>query len=416
MKVLSIVGVRPQFVKLAPIDLALRQRGHEHVIVHSGQHYDRPMSQAFFDDLSIAPPVTNLGLGSGSHAHQTAGILAALDPVFEEHRPDWTLLYGDTNTTLAGALAAAQHQLPLAHLEAGLRSFDRVMPEERNRVVADHLSDLLLAPTAVAVQNLTNEGQPRAVLVGDVMVDTLAAMRARVAVAPERYLPTYSRHAPYLLATVHRQETTDDPVRLAATLRALARCPLPVRLLAHPRLRNRADKLGIPLTSGVLQASEPLPYPNMVAATTAARGLITYSGGLLEGGPASRGATYNAAVADRVARDAAGRLERSRERPAGSGFRRVTAPAAGSSAKALRRRLGSGARRRGTRLKATEGRILSRFRSHGALLNALRGGEECSRPTEDSAGRQSARLAQPNRQCEQNLQADAVCGSFRALL
>jgi UDP-N-acetylglucosamine 2-epimerase (non-hydrolysing) len=281
MKVLSIVGARPQFVKLAPVDRALRQRGHEHLIVHSGQHYDPLMSQAFFDDLAIAPPIANLRIGSGSHAVQTAGILAALDPVLDEHHPDWTLVYGDTNTTLAGTLAAAQRQIPLAHLEAGLRSFDRRMPEERNRIVADHLCDLLLAPTATAVRNLASEGlQTRTVLVGDVMVDALNAMQARVAAAPERYLPPYLRDGPYFLATVHRQETTDDPVRLAATLQALATCPLPVWLLVHPRVRDRARGLGIPLTNGALQAGEPLPYSSMIAAMTAAQGLITDSGGL----------------------------------------------------------------------------------------------------------------------------------------
>lgn len=281
MKVLSIVGARPQFVKLAPVDRALRKRGYEHLIVHSGQHYDRLLSRAFFDDLAIAPPVANLGIGSGSHATQTAGILAALDPILDEHQPDWTLVYGDTNTTLAGAIAAAQRQLPLAHLEAGLRSFDRGMPEERNRVVADHICDLLFAPTAAAVRNLAAEGlRARAALVGDVMVDALAAMQARVAAAPDRYLPAYLRDGPYLLATVHRQETTDNPARLAATLQALAGCPLPVRLLAHPRLQDRAGRLGIQLTSGALQVCEPLPYPSMIAAMLAARGLITDSGGL----------------------------------------------------------------------------------------------------------------------------------------
>jgi UDP-N-acetylglucosamine 2-epimerase (non-hydrolysing) len=281
VKILSVVGARPQFIKLAPVDRALRHRGYEHVIVHTGQHYDRLMSQVFFDDLAIGPPVANLGIGSGSHAAQTAGILTGLDPILEEQRPDWVLVYGDTNTTLGSALAAAQRELPLAHLEAGLRSFDRGMPEERNRIVADHASDLLLAPTAVAVRNLAAEGLgSRTVLIGDVMVDALVAMQARVASAPGRYLPTYLRDGPYLLATVHRQETTDDPARLAAMLQALADCPLPVRLLAHPRLRDRASRLGIPLTGGALQFGEPLQYPSMIAAMTASRGLITDSGGL----------------------------------------------------------------------------------------------------------------------------------------
>jgi UDP-N-acetylglucosamine 2-epimerase (non-hydrolysing) len=191
------------------------------------------------------------------------------------------LVYGDTNSTLGGALAAAQREIPLAHLEAGLRSFDRRMPEERNRLVADHLSDLLLAPTAVAADNLAAEGlADRAAVVGDVMVDGLIAMRNRIAAAPGRYLPDDLPRGPYLLATVHRQETTDDPGRLAATLKALAGCPLPVTLLAHPRLRDRAGRLGLPLDAGSLRAAEPLPYPSMIAAMAASRGLITDSGGL----------------------------------------------------------------------------------------------------------------------------------------
>ena len=281
MKILSVVGARPQFVKLAPVDRALRHRGYEHVIVHTGQHYDRLMSQVFFDDFGIEPPVANLKIGSGSHAAQTAKILIGLDPLLEEHRPDWVLIYGDTNTTLGGAITATQRELPVAHLEAGLRSFERSMPEERNRIVADHLSDLLLAPTPVAVRNLTAEGlRARTVLVGDVMVDALIAMQALVASAPGRYLPDHLRDGPYLLATVHRQETTDDPARLAATLHALAECPLPVRLLAHPRLRDRASRLGIRLAGGSLHLDQPLPYPSMIAAMTASRGLITDSGGL----------------------------------------------------------------------------------------------------------------------------------------
>ncbi len=255
--------------------------GHQHVIVHTGQHYDHLMSQTFFDDLDILPPTLNLGIGSGSHSAQTAGVIAGLDSVLDKHQPDWVLVYGDTNSTLGSALAAAQHDLPVAHLEAGLRSFDRRVAEERNRVVADHLSDLLLAPTEVAVTNLAAEGlRERTVLVGDVMVDVLVTMRNRVASDPERFLPAHLRDGPYLVATVHRAATTDDPVRLAATLRALADCPLPVHLLAHPRLRDRANKLGIPLNGGALHADDPLPYPSMIAAMVASRGLITDSGGL----------------------------------------------------------------------------------------------------------------------------------------
>ena len=281
MRALSVVGTRPQFVKLAPVHRALREQGHDHVIVHTGQHYDLLLSQAFFDDLAIPSPTMNLMVGSGSHAAQTAGVLTGLDPILAGQRPDWVLVYGDTNSTLGAALATAQRGLPLAHLEAGLRSFDRRMPEERNRVVADHLADLLLAPSDVAIHNLAAEGlSARAALVGDVMVDALAAMRARVAAAPERHRPAFLPKEPFLLATIHRAENTDDPVRLAATLGALAECPLPVWLVAHPRLADRARRQRLALSAGVAQAVGPLPYPSMIAAMLACRGLITDSGGL----------------------------------------------------------------------------------------------------------------------------------------
>jgi len=296
VKVLSVVGARPQFVKLAPVDQALRGNGHEHVIVHTGQHYHPLLSQAFFDDLAIPPPTANLGVGSpsagslsvgpdsvGPHSQavQTAGMLAGLDPVLAHHSPDWVLVYGDTTSTLAGGLAAAKRRLRVAHVEAGLRCFDPRMPEELNRILTDHACDLLLAPTATAVRNLTTEGLgPRAVLVGDVMVEALSATRDRVAAAPERYLPGFARAGPYLVATVHRAETTDDPRRLAATLEALASCPLPVKLLAHPRLADRAHALGLPLSAGALETSGPLAHPSMIAALLASRGLITDSGGL----------------------------------------------------------------------------------------------------------------------------------------
>jgi UDP-N-acetylglucosamine 2-epimerase (non-hydrolysing) len=281
VKVLSVVGARPQFVKLAPVDHVLSESGHEHVIVHTGQHYDRLLSRAFFDDLAIGQPAVNLGVGSAGHAAQTAGILAGLDSVLDDQRPDWVLVYGDTNSTLGGALAATQHGLPLAHLEAGLRSFDRRMPEERNRIVADHLADLLLAPSAAGVANLASEGLARrTVLVGDVMVDALMRMRAMIAAEPGQHLPAFARAGPYLVATIHRAETTDDPDRLAATLSALAVCPLRVRLLAHPRLADQARRLGLPLSAGSLEAGEPLPYPSMIATMAASMGLVTDSGGL----------------------------------------------------------------------------------------------------------------------------------------
>ncbi|MDQ0956284.1 UDP-N-acetylglucosamine 2-epimerase (non-hydrolyzing) [Streptomyces sp. B4I13] len=283
MKVLSVVGARPQFVKLAPIAWQLARRGHEHLIVHTGQHYDHLLSQSFFDELSLPPPDVNLEAGSGGQAEQTSRILAALDPVLARERPDWVLTYGDTNSTLAGTLAAAARELPIAHLEAGLRSFDRTMPEERNRIVADHLAALLLAPTTVAMDNLAAEGlTTRSLLVGDLMVDTLRVISDQWA-APggERPSPSFTGHrGRYLLATIHRQATTDDPDRLGAVVAALAACPKHVRLLVHPRLAARARQFGIALSGGSLRASDPLPYRSMIAALAGADGLITDSGGL----------------------------------------------------------------------------------------------------------------------------------------
>ena len=178
MKVISVVGARPQLVKLSPISAAMRTTSHEHIIVHTGQHYDADLSDVFFAGLGIPDPDVHLGVGSGSHGAQTGAMLTALDPIFDRERPDWVLVYGDTNSTIAAALAAVKLQVPVAHLEAGLRSFNRRMPEEHNRVLTDHAADLLLAPTEVAMQHLAAENlQHRSVLVGDVMMDVCLRMR-----------------------------------------------------------------------------------------------------------------------------------------------------------------------------------------------------------------------------------------------
>src|SRR5690606_1331964 len=174
VKILSVVGARPQFVKLAPVAAECARRGVEHVIVHTGQHYDPMLSDVFFRDLGIPDPDVHLGVGSGGHGVQTGAILGAMDPVLEAQAPDWVLVYGDTNSTLAGTLSAVKLHLPVAHLEAGLRSFNRRMPEEHNRVLTDHAADLLLAPTEVAREHLAAEGlAERTVVVGDVMIDVL---------------------------------------------------------------------------------------------------------------------------------------------------------------------------------------------------------------------------------------------------
>ena len=285
MKILSVVGARPQFVKLAAVADAIRTTGAgqvEHLIVHTGQHYDAAMSDAFFADLAIPAPDVNLGVGSAGHGAQTGAMLTAMDAVLDEHAPDWVLVYGDTNSTLAGTLSAVKMHLPVAHLEAGLRSFNRRMPEEHNRVLTDHAADLLLAPTQVAVDHLAREGlAERTRLVGDVMTDVCLRVRDAVRSGLDLGEGAVREVGPdYLLATLHRAENTDDPARLAAVVEALAGLEVPVLLLAHPRLRARAAAHGIDLERGSLHVGDPAPYPALVAAVLGSRGVVTDSGGL----------------------------------------------------------------------------------------------------------------------------------------
>lgn len=279
MRVLSVVGARPQFVKLAPIARAMRNQI-DHVVVHTGQHYDERMSDVFFRDLEIDAPDVNLAVGSGGHGTQTAAMLAGLEPVFKEHEPDWVLVYGDTNSTIAAALAAVKIHIPVAHLEAGLRSFNRRMPEEHNRVLTDHASDLLLAPTQVAMGHLEREGLlRRSVLVGDVMTDVLFSVRDQVRKRGVA-LPEGFERGRYRVATLHRPDNTDDPQRLTQILEGLASLDLPVLLAVHPRLKTLALQHGITLQRGAIVPIDPLPYPELVAAVMGSAGVITDSGGL----------------------------------------------------------------------------------------------------------------------------------------
>ena len=280
MRILSVVGARPQFVKLAPIAEAARRAGVEHVVVHTGQHYDENMSQSFFDTLRIPDPDVNLEVGSGNHGAQTGAMMAALEPVFERYAPDWVLAYGDTNSTIASALCAVKLHLPLAHLEAGLRSFNRRMPEEHNRVLTDHAADLCLAPTQVAVDHLAHEGlAERTVLVGDVMTDVVLRVAEAVRAEPVES-PIGRDETGYVVATIHRPDNTDDADRLAAILKALAGLDRPVYLAAHPRLVTRAEAFGLDLQDGSITAVPPLAYPQLVQALGGAGAVVTDSGGL----------------------------------------------------------------------------------------------------------------------------------------
>ena len=279
MKIHSVVGARPQFVKLAPIAHAATRHGVQHIVAHTGQHYDANMSQSFFDELRIPAPDHNLGVGSSSHGAQTGQMLIDLEPVMLAEQPDWVLVYGDTNSTLAAAVCATKLHLPLAHLEAGLRSFNRRMPEEHNRVLTDHSADLCLAPTEVAMRHLATEGlADRSVLVGDVMTDVLLDTDRAVTAAP--VASPIEAAGDYAVATIHRPDNTDDPDRLAAILAALAAMPYPVHLAAHPRLVSKSRAHGLTLDQGSVRTVAPLSYPQLVQAVSAARCVVTDSGGL----------------------------------------------------------------------------------------------------------------------------------------
>jgi len=269
-------------VKLAPIAKAARDAGVEHVIVHTGQHYDPMLSDTFFCDLGIPTPDVNLNVGSGSHGVQTGQMLAALDPVLEDYSPNWVLVYGDTNSTLAAALSAVKMHLPVAHLEAGLRSFNRRMPEEHNRVVVDHVADLLLAPTSLAAQNLKAEGlESSTVIVGDVMVDVLLDVRDKVIGHVSRAKQSLGLSKDnYYVATIHRADNTDDPARLSAILDALGSLDKPSVLLVHPRLAVKATAWGMKIGRGNLHEHPALAYPDLVAAVLSSAGVVTDSGGL----------------------------------------------------------------------------------------------------------------------------------------
>jgi UDP-N-acetylglucosamine 2-epimerase (non-hydrolysing) len=281
VKILSVVGARPQFVKLGPMHSAIAAAGHEHVIVHTGQHYDYGMSDVFFRDLGIPNPDENLEVGSGSHGWQTGHMLERLERSLQAHKPDWVLVYGDTNSTLAAAIAAVKLHLPLAHLEAGLRSFNRRMPEEHNRVLTDHASDLLLAPTLTALNHLKAEGLGhRTVIVGDVMTDVCLKTRTLIELtAPEMPAEWHEEHD-YVVSTIHRQENTDDPVQLEAILSHLTNSALRVHLLAHPRLKSKANEFGIHLSRPNIHVFDPIAYPQLVYAVSRSVGVVTDSGGL----------------------------------------------------------------------------------------------------------------------------------------
>jgi UDP-GlcNAc3NAcA epimerase len=281
VNVVTVIGARPQFIKAAAVSRRFRERpGVRETLVHTGQHYDDNMSDVFFRELHLPAPRYHLGVGSGSHGAQTGRMLERLEEVLQRERPDFVLIYGDTNSTLAGALAASKLHVPVAHVEAGLRSFNRKMPEEINRVVADHLSRWLFAPTQTAVDNLAREGiaGDKVALVGDVMYDLAISMRNGASDVDRWGL----KPSNYALATIHRAENTDDPSRLAAIFNGLGAVSqtLPVVLPLHPRTRDAIRKAGHRDAEERLRLIDPVGFLDMACLEKHARLIVTDSGGV----------------------------------------------------------------------------------------------------------------------------------------
>ena len=290
MRIMTIVGARPQFIKAAVVSRAIdewnSEAGHEPIeelVLHTGQHHDSNMSQVFFDELDIRQPSISLEIAGGGHGNMTGRMLAAIEAELLAHRPDWVLVYGDTNSTLAGALAAAKLHIPVAHVEAGLRSFNRRMPEEINRVLTDHVSDHLFCPTDVAVDNLAGEGVTRGVVnVGDVMYDASLHYRDRAAGESDVMARLGLEAGGFILSTCHRAENTDDPTRLAGILTALREIASrrPIVLPLHPRTRQAIDRLGLTRLTAGLRIVEPLSFLDMIQLEAHAAAVLTDSGGV----------------------------------------------------------------------------------------------------------------------------------------
>ena len=286
MKIVTIVGARPQFIKAAAVSRVIRDEysGQLHeVLVHTGQHHDHNMSQVFFDELDIPKPNINLEISGGSHGQMTGRMLESIERVLLAEKPDWVLIYGDTNSTLAGALAAAKLHIPVAHVEAGLRSFNMRMPEEVNRILADRVSRLLLCPTTTAVGNLAHEGIVAGVHnVGDVMYDASLFYRERAA-GQSKILQTLNvEPGRYVLATCHRAENTDNPERLLGIVTGLAKVAesMPVILPLHPRTRKLLVDSGRLDLLGHVQTVAPLPFLDMIRLEQSAHAIVTDSGGV----------------------------------------------------------------------------------------------------------------------------------------
>ena len=288
MKIVTVVGARPQFIKLAAVSRVLRKE-HQEIIVHTGQHYDANMSEIFFDELEIPKPDYNLNVGSGSHAVQTAQMLIGVEKILLEEKPDYLLVYGDTNSTLAGALAASKIHIPVIHVEAGLRSFNMRMPEEQNRILTDHISEVLFCPTQTAVDNLRKEGIVKNVYcTGDVMCDAVLYYAANMEEDRHKHIGLLEcwygdkekLERGWYLSTIHRAENTDANEKIEGILAALEELDYPVIFPVHPRTKNIVKDICERETYQNIICVNPIGYKEMLYFTKNAKKAVTDSGGL----------------------------------------------------------------------------------------------------------------------------------------
>jgi UDP-GlcNAc3NAcA epimerase len=282
MHIVTIVGARPQFIKAATVSRELRSHKstHKETIIHTGQHYDENMSNVFFRDLEIPQPNYNLGIGGGTHGQNTGRMLEAIEKVLIDEKPDTVLVYGDTDSTLAGGLAASKLGIPVAHVEAGLRSFNRNMPEELNRIITDHISDLLFTPTIIGYKNLRNEGIDEGLihLVGDVMYDAVLYYRNK-SIEPPWFASLRLQLGGFVLCTIHRAENADNSARLSAIFQGLGEVDTPVILPLHPRTKKKIKEFNIALPENIY-LTDPVGYLEMVWLEANCRSVATDSGGV----------------------------------------------------------------------------------------------------------------------------------------
>lgn len=279
MKIITVIGARPQFIKAAAVSNKLR-KNHEEVLVHTGQHYDNNMSDIFFDELGIPKPNYNLNIGSGNHGYQTGNMLIELESLYLKEKPDLVLVYGDTNSTLAGALAASKLLIPIAHIEAGLRSFNMKMPEEQNRVLTDHISKYLFAPTDTAIKNLKNENITENVFnTGDVMFDAIKLFKEKALETSTVLIDNNISPNEYILSTIHRAENTNDINRLKNIINALNECEKNIVLPLHPRTHKFIKDYGLTINDNI-KIIAPVGYLDMINLENNSQKIVTDSGGV----------------------------------------------------------------------------------------------------------------------------------------